>query len=240
MLNENSNIDKTYIFPNGIELKKDEVKRTLAGEFTMQKFISGYDIASRKSIINHLIEKNNFKSYLEIGVYDGQNFQNINVKFKVGVDPKPLTTNANVLKLTSDQFFEKNKLKFDIIFIDGLHLEYQVDKDIQNSFNCIKKNGIIVMHDCNPPSKFHQRENYEVDGKFPPWNGTTWKSFAKLRMNDVNLSMFCVDCDWGVGIIKKGKQKLYKKINKLSYTLLSNHRKKLINLISVSDFLNKF
>ena len=29
MLNENSNIDKTYIFPNGIELKKDEVKRTL-------------------------------------------------------------------------------------------------------------------------------------------------------------------------------------------------------------------
>ena len=29
-------------------------------------------------------------------------------------------------------------------------------------------------------------------------------------------------------------------INKLSYTLLSNHRKKLINLISVSDFLNKF
>ena len=56
MLNENSNIDKTYIFPNGIELKKDEVKRTLAGEFTMQKFISGYDLASRTSIINHLIK----------------------------------------------------------------------------------------------------------------------------------------------------------------------------------------
>ena len=93
MLNENSNMDKTYIFPNGIKLKKDEVKRTLAGELTIQKFISGYDIASRKSIINHLIEKNNFKSYLEISVYEGQNFKNINVKFKVGVDPKPLTTN---------------------------------------------------------------------------------------------------------------------------------------------------
>ena len=121
MLYENSNTNKTYIFPNGIELKENEVKRTLAGEFTMQKFISGYDIASRTSIINHLIEKNDFKNYLEIGVHEGQNFNNINIKFKIGVDPRPLTTNPNVFKLKSDQFFEKNKLIFDIIFIDGLH-----------------------------------------------------------------------------------------------------------------------
>ena len=26
------------------------------------------------------------------------------------------------------------------------------------------------MHDCNPPTEFHQRENYEVDGQFPSWN----------------------------------------------------------------------
>ena len=152
----------------------------------------------------------------------------------------PLTANPNVLRLTSDQFYKKNKLKFDIIFIDGSHLENQVDKDIRNSLNFLNKKGIIVMHDCNPPSKFHQRENYEVDGEFPSWNGTTWKSFAKLRMKESNLSMFCVDCDWGVGIIKKGKQKLYKKMNELSYTLISNHRKELMNLISVSNFLKKF
>ena len=240
MLYENSNTNKTYIFPNGIELKENEVKRTLAGEFTMQKFISGYDLASRTSIINHLIGKNNYKSYLEIGVHEAENFNNIKIKFKVGVDPMPLTANPNVLRLTSDQFYKKNKLKFDIIFIDGSHLENQVDKDIRNSLNFLNKKGIIVMHDCNPPSKFHQRENYEVDGEFPSWNGTTWKSFAKLRMKKSNLSMFCVDCDWGVGIIKKGKQKLYKKMNELSYTLISNHRKELMNLISVSNFLKKF
>ena len=152
MINENSDINKTYIFSNGIEVKENEVKRTLAGEFTMQKFISGYEIASTISIINHLIEKNNFQNYLEVGVHEGENYKNINVKRKVGVDPKPLTTNTSVLKLTSDQFFEKNKLKFDIIFIDGLHLEHQVDKDIKNSLNFINENGIIVMHDCNPPS----------------------------------------------------------------------------------------
>ena len=93
---------------------------------------------------------------------------------------------------TSPEFFNKNKDFFDIIFIDGLHLEYQVDKDIEGSLKFLSKDGFIILHDCNPPTEFQQRENYEVDGKFPPWNGTVWKSFAKLRMTNSNLMMCCV------------------------------------------------
>jgi len=96
------------------------------------------------------------------------------------------------------------------------------------------------MHDCNPPTEFHQREEYEVDGKLPPWNGTTWRSYAKLRMKEQNLSMYCIDCDWGVGIIKKGKQNLFKNNNKLSYLTLHKNRKILLNLISVKDFIENF
>ena len=96
------------------------------------------------------------------------------------------------------------------------------------------------MHDCNPPTEIHQRKNYEVNGKFPAWNGTTWRSFAKLRLNNHNLEMYCVDCDWGVGIIQKGFQTLFKSKYKLSYDLLEKNRKKLLNLISVKEFLQRF
>ena len=41
-----------------------------------------------------------------------------------------LKENGNIYKMSSDIFFKSNKKYFDIIFIDGLHLEEQVDKDI--------------------------------------------------------------------------------------------------------------
>ena len=77
----------------------------------------------RTDIINKLIQTNNYENYLEVGLDDGINFNNIKIKNKVSVDPaegiysKSLPTH----KMTSDEFFNKNKNKFDIVFIDGLH-----------------------------------------------------------------------------------------------------------------------
>ena len=227
-------------FKNGEVLRPGDIKKTQNGELTIQKFVYGYDIASRSSIINHLIIKNNLKNYLEIGVRKGENFKKINANYKVAVDPNPIFETKNLVKTTSDNFFSQNNKIFDIIFIDGLHLEEQVDKDIQNSLKFISKNGYILLHDCNPPTKFHQRETYEVDGKFPPWNGTVWRSFAKLRMIDSTLSLFCVDCDWGIGIIIKKNSNLYKLQNNLTYDYLEKNRIDLLNLISVKKFIDYF
>ena len=225
---------------NGETIKAGESKKIINGELTLEKFIYGYDIASRTSIINHLIKLYKYKKYCEIGVRKGKNFNNIKIDHKVGVDPNPLFEHQNLYKLKSDNFFKVNKATFDIIFIDGLHLEDQVDKDIENSLSCISDKGIILLHDCNPPSKFHQRENYEVNGKFPEWNGTVWKSFVKLRISNPSLSLLCVNCDWGVGIIKKEKSKTYDKIENLNYEFLDMHRVELLNLISVKQFLERF
>ena len=52
--------------------------------------------------------------------------------------------------------------------------------------------------------------------------------------------MTCVDCDWGVGVIQIGNQKLFKAEKNLNYTFLKNNRRKLLNLISVKDFIKKF
>ena len=221
-------------------LNVGEVKHTSQGELTIQKFFHGFDIASRTSIINHLISKNNLNNYLEIGVRDGRNFDKIKIKNKTGVDPHPIKKIINIHKLTSDDFFKINNNYYDIIFIDGLHLENQVDKDIEGSLRFLSENGFIIMHDCNPPTEFHQRENYEINGKFPPWNGTVWKSFAKLRMTNSNLDICCVNCDWGVGIIKKGNSKTFNFTKHLNFDFLNKNRVKLLNLISVDDFIKKY
>lgn len=225
---------------SGELLKPGEVKNTLMGELTIQKFSHGYDVASRTSIINHLVSKYNYKNYLEIGVRDGRNYEKIKIKNKVGVDPNPTKKIINLHQISSDEFFKTNKQFFDIIFIDGLHLEDQVDRDIQGSLKFLSNKGVIIMHDCNPPTEFHQREKYEVDGKFPTWNGTVWKSFAKLRMNDFSLDICCVNCDWGLGIIRKGKSIPFKSNNNLDFEFLNKNRYELLNLISVDDFIKKY
>lgn len=188
----------------------------------------------RTDIINHLIKKNDYKRYLEIGVRNpDENLNKITVEHKDGVDP---AGNCNY-PIPSDDFFNQLDVdvKYDIIFIDGLHLDYQVEQDITNSLKHLNEGGTIVMHDCSPIKEEHQVEEYVV-GK--TWNGTTWKAYVKFRMTDENLSMCVVDTDYGVGIITKGKQTLYPSSDVLDFKLLDENRKDILNLITPENFLN--
>lgn len=211
----------------GYSIKKD------FGEVCYKNFYQGKELANRTSIINHLIKKFNLKSYLEIGVKDLKNFEKIKVNKKIGIDPFPTKKNKMIYVQTSDDFFLHNKKKFDLIFIDGLHLEEQVDKDIYNSLKFLSNDGFIIMHDCNPRKKVYQLEN-PIKNEY--WNGTTWKSFVKLRMTKINLKMLCIDVDHGIGIIQKGKQKLIDK-KKLTFENLENNRHQMLNLTSIDKFL---
>lgn len=175
----------------------------------------------RWDIINALIEKNNYQSYLEIGYYKGWSFDQIYCTKKVAVDPNPCKTpeqeglpygsvqpvgdyvHGLIVKLTSNHFFEEEEKwigyegsgSWDIIFIDGLHESEQVYRDIKNSLKHLSPNGTIVLHDCNPPTLAHTTTG--VDGC---WTGDTWKAFVKFRALYSNLT-YCVDTDWGVGVI---------------------------------------
>ncbi len=194
-------------------------------------------------MLNHIVSKRDYKKYLEIGVRDANkgNFNKIEIDYKIGVDPEPRTRQSNIVELTSDDFFKVNKEKYDIIFIDGLHLEEQVDKDIVNSLDALNENGIVLLHDCNPPTEFHQRDKYEVNGKFPAWNGTVWRSIAKVRMTRTDLKVQVVDTDWGVGIIEKSEnQELFPETKDLNYKFLDTNRKKLLNIIDTDTFFKMY
>ena len=223
-------------------MKKIEIN----GQVGDYKWSFGERKTDRTSIINHLIKKYNLKSYLEIGVRNGSNINKIIIDELVGIDPnlKPYKNvnkeNLTLVEKKSDDYFKNLDRKFDIIFIDGLHLEEQVTRDIDNSLNHLNKNGFLIMHDCNPPTNFHQRDNYCVNGSYPSWNGTVWKAYVKKRMTAHNIKMYVVNTDWGVGVIQLGTQELYPKIENLKYENLEKDRKKILNLISVEEFLKLF
>lgn len=185
---------------------------------------------TRTDIINILAEKINAQTYLEIGVHDGVNFKNVNCDYKLGVDPDP-DSKALVLQ-TSDFFFAFNKAKFDLILVDGLHTQQQVLRDINNSLKVLNENGWIICHDMNPLEESWQTDEF-MGGS---WTGTCWKAFVELKMTREDLSMFVVDTDYGCGIITRGSQKLIEVNEPLTYKLLQNRRKELLNLISVDEF----
>jgi len=206
---------------------------------------------SRTEIINFLLSiKQKETCYLEIGVRNpDHNFNHIKASTKYSVDPGlDFDKNPVDFKMTSDEFFEKlsknqvlsNDIKFDVIFIDGLHLAPQVDKDIANAINYIKEDGFIVLHDCNPPTEWHAREHYHYNDtpahKF--WNGTTWKAFLKWRSNS-SINSCCIDSDWGVGILSKN-YRIGKSIELTNsffeFGLLEDHRKEYLNLVDFETF----
>lgn len=195
----------------------------------------------RYEIINKLIKNFNFQHYLEIGVYSGQCIRNIIAPYKDGVDPGTEGQSVEEVnyKMTSDMFFSTIKnsyIKYDIIFIDGLHHSTQVDVDIKNSLLHLNDGGFIVLHDCNPEKEIYTKVPRISD----IWHGDVYKSVLKFRKNKLH-SIFTVDTDCGCGVIRKDNRvyefdetEFDKAIESWDY--FYENKGRLLNLISVEDF----
>jgi len=188
-----------------------------------------YKDSKRYDLLNLLIQTHGYKSYLEIGIQDGICFDNVNIAKKTGVDPS-----ANVEcdhPITSNEFFEINKEKFDLIFVDGLHLCEQGLKDILHSLRVLNEGGAIVVHDCNPAKKEFQTRGITSE----TWNGDVWKAWVSLRMTRSDLFMQVVNIDHGCGVIKKGSQSIID-ANDLVYENLDINRVEWLNLVEPENF----
>lgn len=205
----------------------------------------------RYDIINEIIKTKNFNRYLEIGVRNPDDcFNNVNCEIKHSVDPGYENEENNVdYKFTSDDFFSRLEsglidldvnYKWDVIFIDGLHVSNQVERDVFNSLNHLSENGFILLHDCNP---FLYEYNYErliEDYWGQGWNGTVWKVIYKLLCTKEDLDIYTVDTDEGVGLIKRGVgRKLLQFENHFyEYKELYKNLQKHLNTITIEELTN--
>lgn len=185
---------------------------------------------NRTELIQKLIDKYDLRSYLEIGVFQGANFDKIQCEAKESVDPKYPATH----QMTSNEFFRDNPYLFDIIFIDGLHTAEQTYIDIDNASRMLFHNGFIVVHDCNPATKWHTRppEEYKQGQE---WNGETYKGFIRYKQEHPELTCFTVDCDYGCGVIT---DRFDTSVKDVTWEEFSANRKSLLNLVDVNELDN--
>ena len=183
---------------------------------------------SRIEIIQNIINKQNYQNYLEIGCDKDENFSKIKIKNKIGVDP----LQGGTIRKTSDEFFNSNTEKFDIIFLDGLHTYEQTIKDINNSLKFIKSSGVIVIHDCLPKKIWNQI----VPRIYGHWNGDVWKAIVHSRTY-LNADTYTCIADHGLGLIFKRKNKnlleiKIKEFKKLKFSDYYKNHKIFMNPIS--------
>lgn len=207
-------------------------------------------MVKRHELINKLIEENGFKKYLEIGIDNPDNcFNKVVCEKKIGVDPYSDTLETHIwtlknrddlkekigeewYEMTSDEFFKKKRNKFDIIFIDGLHMEEQIDRDIENSLSRLNKGGMILLHDMLPRTK--EVQTYDPQPGVP-WMGNGYRSFWKLRMERKDLDLYTLDIETGISVIKEGKNDPYKAKNfkgNMSFAYFKLHYKEIMNVVN--------
>lgn len=193
---------------------------------------------TRYQIINHLIVKHNYKTFLEIGTQEKISYNEVIIDEKISIDPDP-KANAD-FTMTSDQFFNINTKKFDIIFIDGLHHADFTYRDILNSLKILNENGTIVVHDIIPYSYEAQIIPIEkaIENNIFAWNGDVWKAWIKMRIDHRELLMYCVETDHGCGIIqKKENNQFINDYNNGYYKYDKELIMENINLISIQEFM---
>jgi len=213
----------------------------------------------RHQLIQALIDRYNFSTYLELGVRDGNVFFTIKCKNKIAVDPhfnfgwkqriKKVYSSfigSRFIPKISDDFFsleaEKilGKRKLDIVLVDGMHeFDYALN-DILNSLGYLSKSGYIIVHDCNPQTQEAScsYEEWKSRGYSGVWNGDVWKAIYYLIQNRKDLEIFTIESDHGLGVIKRtnksastNEEMLSRSfIRNLSFRDLDKNRAKFLNL----------
>jgi predicted O-methyltransferase YrrM len=202
-------------------------------------------------------------AYLEIGVSHGYALRRIRADEKIAVDPAfklsarsrrladAKARESHYFEMTSDAFFANEAAVLetrgiDVALIDGLHSYGQALRDVENTLRYLRDDGVIVMHDCNPPyalmarpAESHAEFLASLRGPLAVgiWSGDVWKAIVHLRSVRDDLRVAVLKCDFGVGIVRKGvpeSRLSYSaaQIEALDYADLAADRVRLLNLKS--------
>jgi predicted O-methyltransferase YrrM len=195
-------------------------------------------LGSRTELLNVLISICGLDSYLEIGVAGGENLRQIIAPIRQSVDPDADAT----YQMTSDDFFASGVGLdcYDVIFIDGLHEQDQCERDLAHALFRLSDVGWILVHDVNPPTKWHQR----LVGQFEPgseWNGTVWKAVIRFHSAHPELELHTLDVDWGCALLRRraagmrpGRAGIMPGSLDLDWAFFDEHRRELLNLLPAS------
>jgi hypothetical protein len=145
--------------------------------------------------INQLAKALGAKRYLEIGVHRGETFSNIAIEDRTAVDPQFLFDTVTQENRTtrfhpvpSDTFFVglDSNIRYDIIFIDGLHTFEQTYRDFLNALMVANPRTVWLIDDTYPCDIYSTWPNHTEAVDFRrraghqsnvgAWHGDTFKT----------------------------------------------------------------
>ena len=169
---------------------------------------------TKVDIINALGRRHGWTTYLE--------FCNANSGWKYGLIDRSIFSTTNRLmymyyqgyddgypvEFHSDSFdittciqqVNRQRLRYDLIFLDPWHEYVTSYRDWGLAFDWLKPGGALVVHDCRPDKSVSTAPWYELG----EWSGVTFEAyidFVRARRSD--LSYCTIDTDMGVGIIRR-------------------------------------
>lgn len=159
--------------------------------FGVVPFVGLHMGKNRSAILNFLIKKYGYLSYLEIGLFKGDTFKKIKCPLKHSVDIDSEYAQPTYL-MSSDSFFSlyKNN-KYDIIFIDGEHSEDQTTKDILNSLSVLNRGGTIVVHDCDPMENMRTENHRFIRNLREKIEGAVYEK-GEIHVEWDSMEIFCI------------------------------------------------
>ena len=158
--------------------------------------------------INTLYQAMDFaQAYLEVGLFTGMTFQDVQLPTRVGVDPAPkfsladLPKGVSVHAVTSDEYFAANPdANFDLVFLDGLHTFRQTYTDLINALRTCP-DGPILIDDTVPSDEVSaipdqeesRRERSRRGWSGFPWHGDVFKVILCVHDAHPELSVRTID-----------------------------------------------
>ena len=137
--------------PNGVNTSATATTPTLMGLRAMHRY----------EVIQSFLDIFDQPRYLEIGVWAGETFRALRAARKVAIDPTFRFEHSDgemgceYHEVTSDKYFgtlAHNAPLFDVIFLDGMHTFEQTLRDLMNSIDFLRPDGVIVIDDVWPNS----------------------------------------------------------------------------------------
>ena len=175
----------------------------------------------KTDLINHLVVSRKYTRYLEFCTantgfcYSKINRDNLDISHRMLYrcpsdfeDGLPIDFRTDKLEIAEQiNKVKQNGIKYDIILSDPWH-EYETSyRDIEVCFDLLKPGGVLVVHDCFPPSS----EIVGYTAKEGSWCGVTYKAYIDFVINrSRELKYYTVNIDYGCGLIFKREKVLPK------------------------------
>jgi hypothetical protein len=216
----------------------------------------------RHERLNALARINSASTYLEVGVFQGETLEKVNVPCKVAVDPKFMfdykslaSPTLHFHQVTSDVFFETQATKFqkfDLIYLDGLHTFEQTFRDFQNSLNFSHEKSIWLIDDTCPTSWLASLRNHLfvkmiyalINAKTRSWMGDVYKTIFEIHSQymEMNYATFSGHGQTAVWFEKRNDADIInlieKPVNSICYLDFTKHKEAYMKISSAEDIFD--